>query len=76
MVEGLANVEGLTNGGRAYQWWKVTFYSESGINQYAVQKTLTDVFVANTLLLLEPDYLRYVLLSYHLRKLLRFFMFL
>ena len=22
MVEGLANVEGLTNGGRAYQWWK------------------------------------------------------
>ena len=69
-------VEGLTNGGRAYQWWKVTFYTESGINQYAVQKTLPDVFGANMLLLLEPDCLRYVLLPYHLRKLLRFFVFL
>ena len=37
------------------------FYSESGINQYALQKTLTDVFKAN-LLLLEFGCLRYVLL--------------
>ena len=48
------------------------FYCESGINQYAVQKILTDVFGAS-LLLLELGCLRYVLLLYHLRM-LRVFM--
>ena len=37
------------------------FYCESGINQHAVQKTLTDVFGAS-LLLLELGCLRYVVL--------------
>ena len=49
------------------------FYCESGINQYAVQKTLTDDFGEN-LLLLELGCLRYVVLLYHLRMLLRVFM--
>ena len=52
------------------------FYCESGINQYAVEKTLTDIFRANLSLLLEPGCLRYVVLPYHLRMLLRFFVFL
>ena len=49
------------------------FYCESGINQYAVQKTLTDDFGAS-LLLLELGCLRYVVLPYHLRMLLCVFM--
>ena len=49
------------------------FYHESGINQYAVQKTSTDVFGAS-LLLLELGCLRYVVLPYHLRMLFRVFM--
>ena len=49
------------------------FNCESGINQYAVQKTLTDDFGAS-LLLLELGCLRYVVLPYHLRMLLRVFM--
>ena len=48
------------------------FYYENGINQYAVQKILRDVFGAS-LLLLELGCLRYVLLLYHLRM-LRLFM--
>ena len=52
------------------------FYCESGINQYGVQKTLTGVFVASLLLLLELGFLRHVVLPYDLRMLLRFFMFL
>ena len=49
------------------------FYCESGINQYAVKKTLTDNFGAS-LFLLELGCLRYVVLPYHLRKPLRVFM--
>ena len=49
------------------------FYCESGINQYAVQKTLTDDFGAN-LLLLELVCLRYAVLLYHLRMFHRVFM--
>ena len=48
-------------------------YCESGINQYAVQKTLADDFGANRLLL-ELGCLRYIVLLYHLRMLLRVFM--
>ena len=54
--------------------FNLLFYCESGINQYAVQKTLTDVFGAS-LLLLELGCLRYVVLLYHLRM-LRVFMIL
>ena len=56
------------------------FYCESGINQYAVQKTLTDKQQTLTdnfgasLLLLELGCLRYVALPYHLRMPLRVFM--
>ena len=49
------------------------FYCESGINQYAVQKTLTDDFGVN-LLLLDLGCLRYVVQLYHLRMFLRVFM--
>ena len=56
-------LEGLLN---------LLFYCESGINQYAVQKTLTDVFGA-TLLLLELGFIRYVVLLHYL-KMLRVFM--
>ena len=52
-------LEGLLN---------LLFYCESGINQYAVQKTLTDVF-GTSMLLLELGCLRYVVLLYHLRML-------
>ena len=52
--------------------FSLLFYCENGINQYAVQKILTDVFGAS-LLLLELGCLRYVLLLYHLRM-LRVFM--
>ena len=34
------------------------FYCESGINQYAVQKTLADIFGASLLLLHKLGYLR------------------
>ena len=44
------------------------FYCESGINQCAVKKILTNVFGAS-LLLLQLGCLRYVLLLYHLRML-------
>ena len=54
--------------------FNLLFYCESGINQYAVLKTLTDVFGAS-LLLLELGCLRYVVLLYHLRM-LRVFMIL
>ena len=56
-------VEGLSS---------LLFCSESGINQYAVQKTLTDVFGVS-LLLLELGCPRCVVLLYHLRM-LRVFM--
>ena len=46
--------------------FSMLFYCDSGINQYAVQKVLTDVFGAS-LLILELSWLRYVLLLYHLR---------
>ena len=49
------------------------FYCESGINQFAFQKTLADDFGAS-LLLLEHGCLRQVELPYHLRMLLRVFM--
>ena len=49
------------------------FYSESGINQNAVQKTLTDDF-GTSLLFLELGCLRYAVLPYHLRMLFRVFM--
>ena len=52
--------------------FSLLFYCESGINQYAVQKTLTDVFGAS-LLLLELSCLRYFVLLHHLR-ILRVFM--
>ena len=52
--------------------FNLLFYCESGINQYVVQKILTDVFGAS-LLLLELGCLRYVLLLYHL-WMLRVFM--
>ena len=52
MVAGLPMVEGL---------FSFLFYCESGTNQYAVQKTLTDDFGAG-LLLLEFGYFRYVIL--------------
>ena len=42
------------------------FYCECGINQYAVQTTLTDVFGAKRLLL-ELSCLRYIVRLYHLR---------
>ena len=48
--------------------FSLLFHCESGINQYAVQKTLTDVF-GEILLLLELGCLRYVVLLYHLRML-------
>ena len=64
IVVGLSMVEEL---------FSLLFYCESvincGINNYAVQKTLTDVFGAS-LLLLELGCLRYVVLPYHLRMLL------
>ena len=46
--------------------FRLLFYCESGINQQAVKKILTDVSGAS-LLLLELVCLRYVLLLYHLR---------
>ena len=48
------------------------FYCENGINQYALQKTLTHDFAAS-LLLLELGCLRYVVLPYHLRMFLHVF---
>ena len=59
IVVGLSMVEGLSS---------LLFYCESGINQYAVQKTLTDVFGA-TLLLLELGFIRYVVQLHHLKML-------
>ena len=61
---GLSIVEGLLN---------FLFCCKSDIDQNAVQKTLTDYFGAS-LLLLELGCLRYVVLPYHLRMLLRVFM--
>ena len=52
VVVGLSIIEGLFN---------FLFYCKSGINQYAVQKTLTDDFGAS-LLLLELGCPRYVVL--------------
>ena len=49
------------------------FHSESGFNQYAVQKALRDVFGAS-LLLIEIGCLRYIVLPYHLRMFLHVFM--
>ena len=46
--------------------FSLLFYCENGINEYAVQKILTDVF-GPCLLLFELGCLRYVLLLYHLR---------
>ena len=53
--------------------FSLLIYSESGINLYAVQKTLTDVFRAS-LLLLELGCRRDLVLPYHLRMLIRVFM--
>ena len=63
IVVGLSMVVGL---------FSLLFYCGSGINQYTVQKTLTDVFWAS-LLLIELGCHRYVVLLYHLR-ILRVFM--
>ena len=52
--------------------FSLLFYCDNGINQYAVQKMLTDVFGAS-LLLLELGCLRHILLLYHL-KIFRVFM--
>ena len=49
------------------------FYCESGINQYAVQKTLTGDLGASVLLL-GLGCLRYIVLQYHLKMLLRVLM--
>ena len=46
--------------------YSLLFYRENGINQYAVQKTRTDVFWAS-LESLELGCLRYVVLLYSLR---------
>ena len=64
IVIGSSMVEGL---------FSLLFYYEGGINQYAVQKTLTVGFRAS-LLLFEVGCLRYVVLPYHLRMLLSVFM--
>ena len=48
--------------------FSLLFYCESGINEYAVPKTLTDVFGAS-LLLLELVCLEYIVIPYHLRML-------
>ena len=53
--------------------FSLLFHCEGGINQYAVQKTLADVFRAS-LLLLEFSYFRNVALPYHLRMFLHIFM--
>ena len=63
IVVGLSVVVGL---------FSLLFYCESGINQYTVQKTLTDVFGSN-LLLIQLGCHRYVVLQYHFR-ILRVFM--
>ena len=63
IVVGLSMVEGL---------FSLLFYCQSGVKQYAVPKTLTDVFRAS-LLLLDLGCLRYVALPYHLRRVLRVF---
>ena len=52
--------------------FSLSFYCDNGINQYAVQKMLTDVFGAS-LLLLELGCPRHILLLYHL-KIFRVFM--
>ena len=49
------------------------FYCECGINQYAVQKTLAGD-LGGSVLLLELGCLRYIVLPYHLRMLLRVLM--
>ena len=49
------------------------FQYETGINQYAGQKTLADVLEAS-LLLLELSCFRKIVLPYHLRMLLCIFM--
>ena len=48
--------------------FSLLFYCENVVNQYAVQKILTDIFGAS-LLLLELGCLRYALLLYDLRML-------
>ena len=48
--------------------FSLLFYCKNGVNQYAVQTILTDVFGLSPLLL-ELGCLRYVLLLYHLRML-------
>ena len=49
--------------------FSLLFYCESGINQYAGKKTLTDVFRAS-LLLLQLSCFRNIVLPYHSRMLL------
>ena len=53
--------------------FSLLFYCESGINQYAGQKTLTDVFGAS-LLLFQLSCFRNIVLPYHLRMLLHVIM--
>ena len=62
IVVGLSMVEGL---------FSLLFYCESGINQFVVQKSLTDAFGASCYY--ELGCLRYIVLLYHLRM-LRVFM--
>ena len=63
MVVGLLMVEGL---------FSLLFKCESDINQYARQKTLTDVLGASLyLLVLELSCFRNIVVSYHLGMLLR-----
>ena len=64
VVAALLMVEGL---------FSLLLYCESGINQYAGKKTLTDVFRVS-LLLLEFSCFRNIVLPYHLRMFLLVFM--
>ena len=62
IVVSLSMLEGLLS---------LLFYCESGINRYAEPKTLTDAFGGKSVLILEIACLRYGVVPYHLRMLLR-----
>ena len=62
IVVSLSMLEGLLS---------LLFYCESGINQYAEPKSLTDAFGGESVIILEIGCLRYVVVPYHLRMLLR-----
>ena len=67
IVVGLLMRDGGGGGG-----YLACYFTESGINQYVGQETLTDVFGAS-LLLLERSCFRNIVLPYHLRMLLYVF---